>query len=138
MNEALLDANIVRLEQALEHEIAVTQNLDFRQAVRGSSNVTINQVGVQGVSKGFLALVLNMAYELWRKDLEHGVDDTLNLKAIERRTIIAALEQVGWRQDRAAPLLGISRRAAGYLIGLHGITHPRWRRNRPKELVEAT
>lgn len=141
-----LDANIVRLEHELRKQLSIVQVAGVGQLARGAAQITINaplnSVNISGISPEFLAYVLKMAYGLWREDFERGLESagglTLNLKALERRTIIAALEQVGWRQDRAAPLLGITRRSVGYLVTQHGITHPRWRRNKPQELMEAT
>jgi len=144
-----LDANIARLEQQLkqalrEQNCSIEQNMAIsgqmlRNGVNFAPQATIN---VSGISPEFLAYVLKMAYDLWREDFERGLDNavgsTLNLAAVERSTIIAALDQVGWRQDMAAPLLGVTRRVVYHKIMHHGITHPKWRRNRTKELTEAT
>jgi len=54
--------------------------------------------------------------------------DTLNLKEIERETILKALEISNWMQKEAAQLLGITPRALNYKIAQLNITHPRWRK----------
>jgi len=57
----------------------------------------------------------------------------LALKDAERELIIAALKRCHWIQKNAAKLLGITKRAMHYKIEQHGITHPAWAKNRPKE-----
>jgi DNA-binding NtrC family response regulator len=52
------------------------------------------------------------------------------LKDLERETILEALQKAHWIQRDAADLLGISKRVMHYKIKKHGITHPRWIRNR--------
>jgi len=136
-----LDANIARLEAELEHEIRKSGcSIEQKAAVFGSAlragvtqQATIN---ISGIAPEFLRFVLAMARDLVREDLERGVLAALNLRVLERRAIIAALEQVGWRQDRAALLLGVSKRVLGYKVERHGITHTSWRRNTPNEIAE--
>jgi len=54
----------------------------------------------------------------------------VSLSAMERRLVLAALEQVGWVQKEAAELLEVSPRKLNYMIRRMGITHETWRRNR--------
>ncbi|WP_428559232.1 MAG: sigma-54-dependent transcriptional regulator [Solidesulfovibrio sp. DCME] len=57
-------------------------------------------------------------------------EDSLSLDASEKAAIVRALEQAGWVQKAAAPLLGVSRRALNYKIQKYGIEIPR---RRPKK-----
>jgi DNA-binding NtrC family response regulator len=57
-----------------------------------------------------------------------GVD----LREVQRTLVVAALERAGWVQKDAARLLGVSRRKLNYMIRRMEITHPSWRRNRPR------
>lgn len=57
-------------------------------------------------------------------------DDSLSLDASEKAAIVRALEQAGWVQKAAAPLLGVSRRALNYKIQKYGIEIPK---RRPKK-----
>ena len=50
---------------------------------------------------------------------------TLNLEELERSAIVAALEQSGWVQSKAAKLLGITPRALVYKLDKHAISHPK-------------
>ena len=52
---------------------------------------------------------------------------------IEKSLIIKALEFCGWRQDKAAEKLQLSRRTLNYRISQFGITHRSWRINRPEQ-----
>jgi len=54
------------------------------------------------------------------------------LEMTERQTVLKALEQSQWRQNKAAELLGISSRALNYKIKKFGITHEAWRKNKPE------
>jgi len=54
-----------------------------------------------------------------------------SLRDWERALIEEALRRVGYVQKEACQLLGISRRKLNYMIRTMGITHGRWRRNRP-------
>ncbi len=54
----------------------------------------------------------------------------IRLVDVERQLIVEALTIANWVQKDAAELLGISRRVINYKIRSHGITHPRWSRNR--------
>ena len=47
-----------------------------------------------------------------------------------------ALEKTDWVQKEAAKLLGISQRAMNYKIQVHGICHPKWRKNRQEMELE--
>ena len=49
----------------------------------------------------------------------------------ERALVEEALSRTGYVQKEACELLGISRRKLNYMIQKMGITHERWRRNRP-------
>ena len=57
-----------------------------------------------------------------------GVD----YRDVERALLLAALERTGWVQKEAAALLRMSRRRLNYRIQRLGISHPSWRRNRPR------
>jgi DNA-binding NtrC family response regulator len=50
---------------------------------------------------------------------------TARLDAVERRMVLAALEQNGWNQTRAAGQLGVSERVIRYKIQKHGIIRPK-------------
>lgn len=50
---------------------------------------------------------------------------TARLDAVERRMVLAALEQNGWNQTRAARQLGVSERVIRYKIQKHGIIKPK-------------
>ncbi|NIQ37311.1 MAG: response regulator [Proteobacteria bacterium] len=52
------------------------------------------------------------------------------LTDLEKSTILEALEKTHWIQQDAARLLGVSKRVIHYKIKKHGITHPRWIKNR--------
>ncbi len=65
-----------------------------------------------------------------KKNGDNNPSDTLNLKELERRHIIKALEIARWVQKDAAKLLGISNRSLNYKIKFHGITHPGWKKNK--------
>ena len=54
----------------------------------------------------------------------------VNLREMEHRLVLEALQRSGWVQKDAAVLLGVSRRKLNYMIQRMGITHPGWRRNR--------
>ena len=56
--------------------------------------------------------------------------DNLSLDQSEKAAIVRALEQSGWVQKEAAPLLGVSRRALNYKIQKYGIEIPK---RRPKK-----
>jgi len=53
--------------------------------------------------------------------------DNLSLDQSEKAAIMRALEQAGWVQKEAAPLLGVSRRALNYKIQKYGIEIPKRR-----------
>ncbi|EKO41020.1 MAG: response regulator (CheY-like receiver, AAA-type ATPase and DNA-binding domain containing protein) [Solidesulfovibrio magneticus str. Maddingley MBC34] len=53
--------------------------------------------------------------------------DNLSLDQSEKAAIVRALEQAGWVQKEAAPLLGVSRRALNYKIQKYGIEIPKRR-----------
>ncbi|MEA2101691.1 MAG: sigma-54 dependent transcriptional regulator [Thermodesulfobacteriota bacterium] len=53
-----------------------------------------------------------------------------SLSTTEKDKIIEALEANDWIQKDAAGQLGISKRVMHYKIQKHGITHPRWIKNR--------
>ncbi|MYL83020.1 response regulator [Desulfovibrio aerotolerans] len=53
--------------------------------------------------------------------------DNLSLDQSEKAAIVRALEQSGWVQKEAAPLLGVSRRALNYKIQKYGIEIPKRR-----------
>ncbi len=53
-----------------------------------------------------------------------------SLASTEREMIMEALRQNDWIQKDAAHALGISKRVMHYKIQKHGITHPRWIKNR--------
>ena len=53
--------------------------------------------------------------------------ESLSLEESERTAIVRALEQSGWVQKAAAPLLGVSRRALNYKIQKYGIEIPKHR-----------
>jgi transcriptional regulator with GAF, ATPase, and Fis domain len=65
--------------------------------------------------------------EGWSPELPPG---GVNLREVERRLVMEALQRSGWVQKDAAALLGVSRRKLNYMIQRMGITHPGWRRNR--------
>ncbi|MGQ9498969.1 MAG: helix-turn-helix domain-containing protein [Dissulfurimicrobium sp.] len=50
---------------------------------------------------------------------------TARLDAVERKMVLAALEQNGWNQTRAAGQLGVSERVIRYKIQKHGIIRPK-------------
>ncbi|KHK00946.1 sigma-54-dependent transcriptional regulator [Desulfovibrio sp. TomC] len=56
--------------------------------------------------------------------------DNMSLDQSEKAAIVRALEQSGWVQKEAAPLLGVSRRALNYKIQKYGIEIPK---RRPKK-----
>ena len=53
--------------------------------------------------------------------------EPLSLDESEKAAIVRALEQAGWVQKAAAPLLGVSRRALNYKIQKYGIEIPKKR-----------
>jgi len=55
---------------------------------------------------------------------------SLSLEESEKKAIIRALEESGWVQKDAAPLLGVSRRALNYKIQKYAIEIPRRRAGR--------
>ncbi len=57
-------------------------------------------------------------------------DNVGNLKDLEKKTILDALEKSDWIQQDAARLLGVSKRVIHYKIRKYGIKHPRWIKNR--------
>jgi two-component system response regulator HydG len=57
----------------------------------------------------------------------------LTLRELERELVLEALRRSRFLQKDAAKLLGVSRRKLNYMIRRMGITHPRWRRNRPPQ-----
>ena len=59
-----------------------------------------------------------------------GDGHATTLKDLERDTLLEALERTHWVQRDAADLLGVSKRVMHYKIKKHGITHPRWIKNR--------
>jgi len=64
---------------------------------------------------------------------EQGNDLTapgVSLSSMERRLVLAALEEAGFVQKAAAELLEVSPRKLNYMIRRMGITHASWRRNR--------
>jgi DNA-binding NtrC family response regulator len=63
----------------------------------------------------------------WSPELPPG---GVNLREVEHRLVLEALQRSGWVQKDAAALLGVSRRKLNYMIQRMGITHPGWRRNR--------
>ncbi len=63
------------------------------------------------------------------EDQEGGAPRTLNLEALEKQAILAALQRSKWVQKDAAEILGISPRALNYKISQHNITHQGWRRH---------
>jgi len=64
----------------------------------------------------------------WRPDLP---PPGRSLRDWERALVEEALQRTGFVQKDACELLGISRRKLNYMIRSMGITHRRWRRNRP-------
>ncbi len=60
----------------------------------------------------------------------------ISLKDAEKELILAALRNCHWVQKEAARLLGVTKRAIHYKIEQHGITHPSWAKNRPKDAPE--
>ena len=56
----------------------------------------------------------------------------LALADVERRAVELALARTGYVQKDAAELLGVTRRKLNYVIRRLGLTHPSWRRNRPR------
>jgi DNA-binding NtrC family response regulator len=56
----------------------------------------------------------------------------VSLGEVERALVLAALQRTGFVQKDAARLLRVSRRKLHYRIRRLGITHPSWRRNRPR------
>jgi transcriptional regulator with GAF, ATPase, and Fis domain len=55
---------------------------------------------------------------------------SLSLEESEKKAIIRALEESGWVQKDAAPLLGVSRRALNYKIQKYAIEIPKRRGGR--------
>jgi transcriptional regulator with GAF, ATPase, and Fis domain len=66
--------------------------------------------------------------EVWRPELP---PPGWSLRDWERALVQEALLRTGFVQKDACRLLGISRRKLNYMIRSMGITHERWRRNRP-------
>ena len=66
--------------------------------------------------------------ETWRPELP---PPGWTLRDWERALVEEALQRTGFVQKDACQLLGISRRKLNYMIRSMGITHDRWRRNRP-------
>ena len=60
-------------------------------------------------------------------DEQRFMADTLNLKDLERRAIISALEECDWVQKEAAAELGVTERTMTYKLNKLGIRHPRFR-----------
>jgi transcriptional regulator with PAS, ATPase and Fis domain len=56
-----------------------------------------------------------------QKELEHFSSNSLNLDGLERRTILRALERTGGHQQKAADLLGISRRTLSRKLKTYGM-----------------
>jgi DNA-binding NtrC family response regulator len=67
--------------------------------------------------------------DTWRPDLP---PPGWSLRDWERALVEEALQRTGFVQKDACQLLGISRRKLNYMIRSMGITHDRWRRNRPR------
>lgn len=57
------------------------------------------------------------------------VDKQFNLKEMEKRLILNALEMCNFKQHEAAQLLGISPRRLNYWIKINKYKHPLWRVN---------
>ena len=53
-----------------------------------------------------------------------------DLTTSERDLLLDALETCGWIQKDAAARLGVTPRKLNYMVGKHGITHQRWRKNK--------
>jgi transcriptional regulator with GAF, ATPase, and Fis domain len=70
----------------------------------------------------------------WRPELPPG---GRTLRDWERALVEEALRRSGYVQKDACRLLGISRRKLNYMIRSMGITHGRWRRNRPKAPLDS-
>jgi two-component system, NtrC family, response regulator HydG len=66
--------------------------------------------------------------ETWRPELP---PPGWSLRDWERALVEEALQRTGFVQKDACRLLGVSRRKLNYMIRTMGITHGRWRRNRP-------
>jgi DNA-binding NtrC family response regulator len=66
--------------------------------------------------------------DVWRPELP---PPGWSLRDWERALVEEALQRAGYVQKEACQLLGISRRKLNYMIRSMGITHGRWRRNRP-------
>jgi DNA-binding NtrC family response regulator len=66
--------------------------------------------------------------QVWRPELP---PPGWTLRDWERALVEEALQRTGFVQKDACRLLGISRRKLNYMIRAMGITHDRWRRNRP-------
>lgn len=54
--------------------------------------------------------------------------DDLDLKELERKAILKALERNDYSQQKAASDLGVSPRKLNYKIMTHKINHPDWKR----------
>jgi DNA-binding NtrC family response regulator len=72
--------------------------------------------------------------ETWRPELPPR---GWTLRDWERALVEEALRRSGYVQKDACRLLGISRRKLNYMIRSMGITHGRWRRNRPKTPLDS-
>jgi DNA-binding NtrC family response regulator len=68
--------------------------------------------------------------QVWRPELP---PPGWNLRTWERALVEEALQRTGYVQKDACQLLGISRRKLNYMIRSMGITHERWRKNRPED-----
>ena len=84
------------------------------------------EAGVVLCAEGVLAPD-DLQLPLAGKGPERTGADSLSLEGSERAAIVRALEQAGWVQKEAAPLLGVSRRALNYKIQKYAIDIPKRR-----------
>ena len=112
-------------------------NIVQSNASKGKNiNVVVQEVVVQQViynltlSLHYIDKVLSVLEEVNNFIPVTGDSEDLNLKRLEGKAIIKALEKTGWVQKSAAKLLGISSRAILYKIENLGLKHPTWKKNK--------
>jgi DNA-binding NtrC family response regulator len=141
--EGLLETQVARLARELDRPVTGFDDAALRRLrshawpgnVRELRNVVERAVLMSAgplIGEADLALETDLSDALEAR----GNDWTapgVSLRSMERRLVLAALEEVGWVQKEAAGLIGVSPRKLNYMIRRMHITHPSWRRNRSSD-----
>jgi DNA-binding NtrC family response regulator len=106
------------------------KNYEWPGNIRQLSN-TIERAAILEESSIIQKESVMMMEPIVPKPVQITGNPTEPLHMREREMILAALKDSLWIQKDAAKLLGISPRALNYKINKIGITHPRWRKNKP-------